>query len=650
MNSSPRSWLLPLLLAASAGLAPGSLGCGSDAAVAETYSAPDRKAGDRTPLSASCDPLDGTRCSLPWPSSAFTRVDAKSATGLRVAVDRAKVLVKDDPWSLNLADGFSRATPIAVGFPAMVSPLPVSADGAGSVRLLLAQADLPAYGAPVPMRFTVTQSDEAVESLVVGYPLHPLEANADYVGVVMDDLALDSGPPPSASHVTRVALGLEAAESAEEAKLHGYHAPTRALLAKAGIDPAHVIRVWDFTTRSQADATMRLHAMEAATVKAVTDGAVKIAIDQVVPSSDPNVAVIVEGRLVGLPLFASLDLAKGLTLDDALLPVAQGVHDSPFRVLIPKGTGDYRYVMYGHGLGGSFHDDTFDSEFASHAMAKVNLHFFGWTMSEIIETFVNFSQMFIGAHHSSSRLMQAVADGEALQRVMLGALGDVLAAPTLGGAPNPAAGRRPQFDIPVWTGGSLGGTMGLVFTSASKESYSGVLNVPGAGWTHFVTASSMFGIVDSLIKNPYGGEINVQLAVAMSQNDWDDVDGAIWATELAGRGSVFLVQESIGDPVLPNIGSDLVAVATGATQIGKVLSPIVGVSTASVAAGETGVTQYHVTATDPLDIHGFAARDTPAGKAARDQMQSFLVSVYDKKPAVTLPAACVGGSCDFTGM
>ena len=91
-----------------------------------------------------------------------------------------------------------------------------------------------------------------------------------------------------------------------------------------------------------------------------------------------------------------------------------------------------------------------------------------------------------------------------------------------------------------------------------------------------------------------------------------------------------------------------VAVVTGAVQVGAVLSPIAGVPTAGEAEGQSGITQYRVPDTDPFAIHGFAARDTPAGAAAREQMAAFLSSVWIGKPKVTAPMACPNGSCDFS--
>lgn len=613
------------------------------------YTAPDREPGVRAPLTSKCDAMDPTRCLLPWPSSSFSAADPNSPTGLRVALDPSSLLANDDPSSANVADGFSRVTPIVAGFNAILSPIPVAPDGLGPVRLILAEPNHPAFGSVVPLRFDVASADSGEnESFVFGYPLAPLEPGADYVAVVMADLPVASGGPLAPSRAALVALGREKAQSMEEAKLAGYHAPTRAALAKAGIDPASVLRVWDFTTRSQEDATARLRAMRDAAADAVAKGDVGVTIDLATTPADPAIALIVEGQLTNLPSFASSDLNEGLALDAEGMPVSGGTRSAPFRVMIPAGTGDYRFIMYGHGMGGSFRDDLFDEELAQNGVGKVNIEFHGWTEDSVIETFVNFTRVFVGTHHSSALLMQAVADGEAIQKAMLGPLGDVLAAPEIGGQPNPAAGRRPIFDIPVWAGGSLGGTMGLVFSTSAKELYAGVLNVPGAAWTHFIPKASAFNIIKGLLLNPYSGNLNVLHAMAMSQGSWDEIDGAIWASEVPEGGSVFLIQESMGDPVLPNEGSEMVAVVTKADQVGAVLSPIAGVSQVEVADKHTAITQYRVPDTDELDIHGFAARNTPAGDAAREQILSFVKSVLDGQPKITLPSGCKGGSCDFS--
>ena len=306
--------------------------------------------------------------------------------------------------------------------------------------------------------------------------------------------------------------------------------------------------------------------------------------------------------------------------------------------------------MYGHGTGGDYFDTTLDTEIAGGGIAKIGIQFDGWTSEDVITTFLGLVQVFQGSRHATGMLMQALADATAIQSALTGTLGDALSAPLIGGVANPAAGRRPNPDNVLWTGGSLGGILGLVAASADPNVHYGVLNVPGAAWTHFVPGSIIFSMISGFLTSPYQGELNALHAVAMSQGDWDEIDGAIWSTKLSGRNAAFLIQESIGDPVVPNAGSEMVAVVTQATQIGAVLTPIAaGIPTANEIDGASGITQYHVPDTAPLDIHGFAAKSTPAGLAARSQIASFILSVYAGAPKITVPAGCVGGSCDFSG-
>jgi hypothetical protein len=490
-----------------------------------------------------------------------------------------------------------------------------------------------------------TDEDGATETLLQGYPLAPLEPNADYVAVVTDDLPLEDVGQRKPSRRTAVALALAVPESQTEAELAAYHAPTRATLARAGIDPTHVLRVWDFTTRSEADATERLRAMRRAAVKAVTDGTTTIALDLVEIRENGPIAAVIEGHIGGLPRFASTEEGGGLTLDEERLPVAEGSHDAPFRVTIPAGTGDYRFVMYGHGTGGSFHDAAFDDELAELGVAKLGIQFYGWTDGDVVTTFLGFDNIVAGTHRSTAGLMQAIADGAAVEQAMLGPLRTLLAAPKLQDVPNPAVGRHADGTIPVWVGGSLGGTMGAVYTGSAPEPRFGVFNVGGAAWTHF----SPFAMINGFIRGPYGGDLNVLIAMAITQGNWDEVDGATWSPHLRDKDSMFLIQESIGDPVLPNPGTDMLAVVAGAQLLGKALAPIPGLAQVGKDAGPSQITQYRVADTDELAIHGFAARDTAAGEAAREQIFEFLTSVWAAAPKIELPSSCAHESCDFSG-
>ncbi|MDI3284478.1 hypothetical protein [Polyangium sp. 15x6] len=620
-------------------------GCGSDDA--PVFTAPDRVEGARAPLTAPCGDPDDLRCLLPWPSSAFLTADPATATGVRLHLEATSLPVDDDPRSLALADGFSRVSPLAIGF---AGPVALPAAGSfteGPVRLLLAQHDHARRGESVPLRLSATPGeDPAAETLVLGYPLHPLEPGADYVAVVLDDLKMEGGAAIEPTHQTRVALGLATPASQAEADLRGYHAPTRKLLAEAGIDPARVLRVFDFTTRSADDPTKRLTAMRKAAIDAVTQGSVTVEIDSVAWDPNPAVAAVVMGRLVGLPSFLEDDL--DLSVDAAGAVVPKGTHEAPFRVMVPAGSGNYRFVMYGHGMGGNVDDGSFDQELGQNGIGKVGMRFDGWTGDDVIGTFVGMTRMAEATHRSTARLMQALADGAGVQAAMNTTLGELLSGPTFDGGANPLMGREPDGSVPVWAGGSLGGTLGLVYASADPDMHYGVLNVPGAGWTHFIPGSNVYGTIQGLLRATYGGNLDVRHALTLSQSNWDDVDGAIWADRMPDEPTAYLIQESMGDPILPNEGTALLSVAVGAGQVGAVLSPILGVETSAEVVGKSGLTQFRTPDMDPYGIHGFAAEGGPAGDAARQQITTYLKSVWAGQPKITVPEGCTGGSCDFT--
>lgn len=634
---------------------------------------PDRPAGSRTPLSASCDPVDGIRCLLPWPSNTFTVADPTTATGLRVAVTDAGLGATDDPSSINRADGFSRVTPIQTGFTGTLDATSFGDLTTGGVRLIVEQPG-PSFGQIVPLRFaTVTNGDASnPESLLVAYPRLPLAPATDYAVVVLDTIHRTDGKPLAADRNAEVALGRTPPRTPYEGALYAYDAPARAAMAKAQIDPAHAVRVWDFTTRSLTEPTSDLQAMEAVEIAAFDaasgnrvdagggdaarpdgGGAVGVIVDSVSTAADGTVAIAVLGRITGVPSF--LSASGSLSRSASGAPVAVGVHDVPFRAAIPTGTGNYHIVMYGHGTGGTYDETSFDQEITGGGAMKVGVQFMGWTASTIVDTFGLFTSILKGSDISTSALTQSLADATVVQHALGSALGDLLAAPTLAGTANPATGRRPDPSQPVWAGGSLGGTMGFVYSAAEPSITAAVLNVPGAAWSHFVTGSTLFAIVKVIMMNNYPTDIDRWLAVATSQLNFDPIDGANWYDAVGGHHPILLEQESIGDPVLPNIGNEMVAAASQADQVGVILTPIVNASEVSQAIGHSGMTQFKVpsSVTAPLSIHGFAAGSSTAGIAAQQQIQAFIASVWANAPLIAVPPECMSNtpanSCDFSG-
>src|SRR5690606_1530557 len=128
----------------------------------------------------------------------------------------------------------------------------------------------------------------------------------------------------------------------------------------------------------------------------------------------------------------------------------------------------------------------------------------------------------------------------------------------------------------------------------------------------------------------------------------DLADGSAWADVIAREPAAFLIQESMGDPVMPNRATEMVAVVAGARHVGGVLEPIAGVEPAAAEVVESSaITQFRSPDTEELDVHGFANRDTRAGEAARAQIFEFLQSAWAGESVIAPPAACPPSGCDF---
>jgi hypothetical protein len=600
-----------------------------------------RGEGERAPLTSTCPGLDPTRCLLPFPSSTFTVADASTETGVRVAVDPAALPTDDDPTWLNLADGFSRVSPVATAFS---FPLD-DATAATALHLFVAYADGAPAAREIPLRVEVIADPDEGERLLLGYPLEILPANADLVVVVDDTLRYADGSTPAADRPAGLVIGTAAPETEEEARLAAYHAPTRRLLADAGIDAANVVRAWDFSTRSADDPGRRLMAMLEVTAEPT------VTVTDVTTYDTGDVAVVVRGTLDHLPDFRS-GRQETLALGDDLLPVVTGERSAPFRIVVPSGTGDYRVTMYGHGTGGDVGDSAFDADLAARGLAKVGIEFLGWNGEDLI-TMITYMRRFVdGSARSTGALLQTMSDAHQILLALDGSLGEALAADTFTvdgvAVANPAAGRHPDTAEPLWVGGSLGGTNGAIMVAAFPEIRYGVVNVPCGAWSHIIADATLYKLlVEQILSAWYPETLDARLAIAISQNAWDDVDGATWEDP----DGVLLMQESIGDPVVPNRGTTMLALSRNATLVGPAIDDLVGVlSTATSIEGATGITQFRTSETEDYDVHGFADRDTAAGRAARDQIAGFLQSVLDGAPRIDVPAACVArGSCDWAG-
>ena len=606
---------------------------------------PDRQADDRTPLTAPCSDLDPEHCLLPWPSNQFTVADATTETGLRLAIEPDSMPGDDNPTFLNLADGFSRVTGVAFGFDQILDEdvgtwdVEPQLEADGHLQVFNAQPGSDRYGDRQAffIELISTGGLGVDRTLLIGRPEVVLEPNADHVAVVLDSVGA------AATDEVRIALGLDKARNQSDQALAAYHAPVRAFLVEQGVDLERVVRVTDFTTRSATDPTFRTHAMMDELDASL--GELTVEIDSVVEPSNEDQDSIIRGRLVGAPGF--LDDEGRLVLDDDGTPMVVGDAAIEFRISVPAGPEDvpYKVTLYGHGTGGDVTDDLFDQELATQDVAKLNLRFDGWTDDDFVQTLVGFEAFVDGSERSTAGLMQSIAGGTVLLTALDGVLGEAI---------HDITGRWPNTEYVVWTGGSLGGTLGAVIVSADDRLDTAVLNVPGTGWSHMIPHSLLYEVaLQDLFEVRYGNPLDMHLAMVMGQGAWDDVDGAVWADEALEAGGAFLLQESMGDPVLPNLGTNLLANALGAKQLLPLLDPIHGLEQVDgVVTDGAALEQYRVPDTGVYDVHGFAARDTIAAEAAQEQLLAFLENAWQGERPMAHPELCTNegldGTCDFT--
>ena len=599
----------------------------TDAGVSVT----ERAFGERVARNLVCDPLDPLICASPWPNNAFTQ-SAQTPTGLRLAVAPAAVAKNDVLPPLNSIDGFSTLSTLTIAFEGTLDESSFGGPYGGAVQLWQTDplVEFPLELKKVEKRF----NDGSVQTLLVANPLRPLNHNTDYVAVVTGQLR---GQNVAQDAWTAAAVGATVTND-DEVAFAAYHAPTRQTLRDAGVSADQVIRVWDFTTRSNENLVALLPNMMQRSVEAVENNTISLTVTKVTAPTNGPIALIVEGLMGGLPNFLNNDVI------DADGAQVYGQTSTVFRVMVPRGTGDYRAVMYGHGTGGELGDPAFDDALAGLGIAKVSLEWTGWTEAGLPQTAFFMNRVLDGSWRSTSKLLQALGHGAAVQASLDGVLGDLLAAEQIDGQPNPVAGRRPDMRVPVWTGGSMGGTLGLVYTLANPTLDFAVLNVPGAAWTHWIPDSDIYAYFSVLLKSNYPTLFDVTHALAMAQLLWDPVDGGAYAIP---PDMVAMIQESVGDPILPNAGTNMVATATRAVQLGDVIVPIEGVQTAVGPVSQTAITQYRVNSSEPYAIHGFGAGDSPAGVAARAQILNFLSSVWAGELSISVPAECPDQNCDF---
>ena len=536
-----------------------------------------------------CDPLDTTRCLLPYPSNAYTQQDPTSDTGLRVSFPAGAlganangVAIDLSEWNRN--DGFSPNTPLLAylpGLDATTSNLPKWTD----------------IGTSLAVDATVVLVDADTGERV------PLWAELDAHAASEDDRLLTIRPAISLPEGHTFAVGLRGMLTADRSYIEPsaaftvfrdnlatdieeieYRRPemeaTFSALESAGVGRSELQLAWGFTVASTRNISERMLHIRDDALAQLGDNAPAYTVTAVTPNSDDDIAYQVSGTYQ-VPNYLTGDGGPGTSFnytddvaaDPDALPSQNGTVDVPFlcnvSVATANGTEPAHLVEYGHGLLGAQ-----DEINAGNVRAFANEHnvvfcatkWAGMSEDDIgnaaatLAEFGNFDTM-------ADRLQQGVLNQIVLGRLMTRAGG-------LGQDPNfQRADGTPLIDTAHldYDGNSQGGIMGSMLAAVSPDIERAVLGVPGTNYSLLLPRSVDFDTYEAIFKPAYPNDLDRVLILGVTQMLWDRGEGGGYVQHLTSNpypgteAKTVLLDAAFGDHQVTVLSAMIEARTIGAT-------------------------------------------------------------------------------------
>jgi hypothetical protein len=623
--------------------------------------------GDRD----ACNPLGvEDQCMMPWPSMAYATADTATATGWRLDlpveampenIDRVPV----DPAPFNRWDGFSTMGPILARFPGGVSAagLPPHTDPARSLAadspILLLELATPPVRVPFFAEVDMNVNDPAERTLIIR-PLVRLDPSSRYGVAILDTVQSASGGAlPVAPGFAAVRDGGRLDHDRWDQTTAGFDALFAAIEAE-GVPRSRVVLAWDFVTASNE---WLRHDM----TEMVTQGKAMIG------DAGANLSFTAEMQTPGIsyrrytgtydsPNFLSNGEADtSVMLRDADgTPRAMGMRDARFAAIVPSCVANLPLprptILFGHGLFGSAEDYLNDGLVLDLAedfcFVIVAGDFIGLTerqlaLAPLAANDVN------KAFWISDKLQQAIVDFIALENAIRGPMRT---------APEFLYMGQEVIDPTrlYYLGGSLGGIMGNTFMAYDETIRKAVLAVPGGNWSMLFERSSAWTLLQGAAQGSYPDLGLGQMLIALMGMTLEPVDPLTTAELVridppAANPRQVLLWEAIGDSLVTNIATELVARTMQLPVTGPSVKEVWGLetSTAQVPSGFTIVDEHATPLPSmfnvPEDDNGTHSDCNRRGALLREA-EAFLLNDSIRHPCQTggspAPCDCATGACD----
>ncbi|MCC7070105.1 MAG: hypothetical protein IT383_02215 [Deltaproteobacteria bacterium] len=581
-----------------------------------------------------CSPLGvGVDCGVPYPSDVFLVDDPALPTGKRVAFGgAAKLLTQSgltadvfDTWA---PDGFSPVTPMVAAFGVAVDPASVpgfAADPAATLAPGAATALIDAdTGARIAHYVDVDPraTDDARRAVTVR-PLGRLQPRTRYI-VALSGLTLPEGDAaPAPEGFRRLRDGQSGADPALAALAPHFDTKVFPVIERAGIARGALQLAWDFTTGSDERTTDDMLRARAAALAALDLAPSVVTIEAVFEDDDVALAVHDHAELTWRMIYGSFSAPRvvvanepgtQLLRDSNGVPTAEGTIEVPFIAVVPASVRDGAAgipVLFGHGFFGG--RDELEGFAARNIMNEVGGVGFAIDWQGMSDQDIGRVVATVGGEVDKSidfaeRVPQAIVNWHALSRAL--DEGTFFAHDAFTRPP-----RRPGRDearVPVidlsrprcFIGISMGHILGGTMTALNPDVERVALQVGGAAFSTMMFRARPFTRFLFLMDLSMPDALDQQKLHAHMQSQLDRIDPATYARYLlddelpigpgnAPRDRRVLVQMGVGDPQVPNVGTELHARALRLPVVGgSAKGPIFGLDDVAAPLAGSGLFAY----------------------------------------------------------
>jgi hypothetical protein len=536
---------------------------------------------------ATCDPLGGERCMLPFPNDYFTVADPATATGRRVnlgaeATPANAAGVHIDPTELNRNDGFSPGSAIAVLLPGLDPAASGVAPITDMARSLERDAPIVLIDATTGRRHPYwaeldSRAPDDDHRLLFVRPAENLREGHRYIVAIRD--VVDGGGDPIApsdvfrAYRDRLGTGIEAVEARRPQVERLFRT-----LRRARVSRDDLVLAWDFTVASGRNLSERLLAMRDDAFGQLGDAAPAFTVTESRPSTRSNLMREVEGTFE-VPSYLTGDSGPGRVLNNgdgpgsSPVPERNGTYTARFICTIPSSAvgadgavAPTSMALYGHGLLGAAREvyGAGSRQASSSNTTFCATWWIGMSEDDIAPVLAALQDM-SAFRTVPDRLQQSMVNFLFLGRLMRHPDG-LSSDPAFQADGTPLLDQRNLSFVGVSQGGILGGALSAVAQDWDRA----FLGVPATNYSMLLDRSIDFDAFATVFDPSYPDWVDRQLAILLAQMLWDRGENNGYAQHLTARpyrgtrAKEVMLFEAFGDHQVANVATEVMARTIGA--------------------------------------------------------------------------------------